>query len=194
MEIMNRFQFWWRYFRQRTPWDTGIVPPEIIGLAELLPPGNALDLGCGTGTTSVYLAGRGWRVTGIDFVSMAIQKAKQRTKNTHMRIDFHTADVTEIDFLTTSYDWVIDVGCLHGLNTEQQTLYAAQVRRLTHLGSAYSLYAFAPRLFNGRQMGLTSSDLQKWFGDVFTIESEVHGQDTGNRGDSAWYMLKRVRD
>jgi hypothetical protein len=70
---------------------------------------------------------------------------------------------------------------------------AAQVRRLTHLGSIYSLYAFAPRLFNGRQIGITRAELQQWFGDVFHIESEVHRQDTGNRSDAAWYVFKRVR-
>ena len=45
-----------------TPWDTGQVPPELSALIEgagALPAGRALDIGCGTGTQAMYLAGIG---------------------------------------------------------------------------------------------------------------------------------------
>jgi hypothetical protein len=50
---------WWdaRYASGDTPWDTGIVPPEVralIGAGEVCQ-GWALDLGCGSGVTSRYL-------------------------------------------------------------------------------------------------------------------------------------------
>jgi predicted TPR repeat methyltransferase len=51
------------------PWDTGVVPPELVALVEgpdALRPGRALDLGCGTGTHVVYLEHRGWLTTGVD--------------------------------------------------------------------------------------------------------------------------------
>ena len=40
-----------------------------------LAPGRALDLACGEGRNSIWLAQRGWRVTGVDFSQEAIRKA-----------------------------------------------------------------------------------------------------------------------
>lgn len=40
-----------------------------------LPPGRALDLACGEGRNALWLAGRGWRVTGVDFSAVALARA-----------------------------------------------------------------------------------------------------------------------
>jgi SAM-dependent methyltransferase len=66
----------------RTPWDTGVTPPEVVELVEgktPLPPGRALDLGCGTGNEVAYLARHGWwMATGVDLVQIAIDRAASR--------------------------------------------------------------------------------------------------------------------
>jgi SAM-dependent methyltransferase len=41
-----------------------------------LPAGRAVDLACGEGRNSLYLAGRGWQVTGVDFSAVALDKAR----------------------------------------------------------------------------------------------------------------------
>jgi SAM-dependent methyltransferase len=40
-----------------------------------LPPGRAIDLACGEGRNAIWLAGSGWRVTGVDFAQAALDKA-----------------------------------------------------------------------------------------------------------------------
>ncbi len=190
---MNRLRFWWSYFSGKTRWDTGLVPPEIVALADRLPVGQALDLGCGTGTSSLYLAQRGWRVTGIDFIPAAIRRArwKARAADLHRQIDFYVADVTRLDFLTGPIDLAIDVGCLHSLTPAQQQAYAASLARLARPGAAYLLYAFAPHTRGGRRVGLTPDDVARRFTPAFTVESVVQGLDQGDGPASAWYTLRR---
>jgi 2-polyprenyl-3-methyl-5-hydroxy-6-metoxy-1,4-benzoquinol methylase len=76
--MMQRWFFELRYLFRRTPWDTGITPPEVVAFLDRTPPGRALDLGGGTGTNAVEMARRGWEVTAIDFSSRAVLAARRR--------------------------------------------------------------------------------------------------------------------
>ncbi len=174
------------------PWDTGVVPPEIVALADRLPPGRALDLGCGTGVSAVYLAQRGWRVTGIDFIPEAIRRARERARAAHQVVDFYVADVTRPEFLQPPFDLIFDVGCLHNLPRREQVAYAAHVARLARVGATYALYAFAPHKRQGRQIGLSPQDVAALFGPTFVVESVVRGMDTARNLPSAWYTLQRT--
>jgi 2-polyprenyl-3-methyl-5-hydroxy-6-metoxy-1,4-benzoquinol methylase len=73
---------WWdlAYISGFTPWDTASPPAELEDLLErgLLKPCRALDIGCGTGGLVVYLAKRGFEVTGIDISIIAVKRARAR--------------------------------------------------------------------------------------------------------------------
>ena len=99
--LPNRWKFQWRYWRRQTPWDTQITPPEVMEFIARTPPGKALDLGCGTGTNAITLARHGWQVTGVDFASKAISAARRKAAGAGLKIDFHTADVTDLALLPT---------------------------------------------------------------------------------------------
>jgi SAM-dependent methyltransferase len=57
----------------RTPVDEG-----LIEIASEMAPGKALDLGCGAGQDSIWLAQRGWIVTAVDSAAGAIAEARER--------------------------------------------------------------------------------------------------------------------
>lgn len=63
-----------RYGRHGNIW-SGKPNPQLVAEASGLLPGRALDVGCGEGADAVWLAGRGWRVTGVDISRVALERA-----------------------------------------------------------------------------------------------------------------------
>ncbi|WP_088317060.1 methyltransferase domain-containing protein [Kineosporia sp. R_H_3] len=63
-----------RYGTSRSIW-SGRPNTWLVAEAEHLAPGRALDVGCGEGADAVWLAGRGWQVTGVDISATALERA-----------------------------------------------------------------------------------------------------------------------
>jgi SAM-dependent methyltransferase len=190
--MANRWRFWWSYLRGFTPWDTGITPPEVVALAARLAPGRALDLGCGTGTSSLYLAARGWQIVGVDFVPTAIGQARRKARKAGVKADFHVADVTRLDWLTPAFTLALDVGCLHVLSPEGQAAYAHGLARLVAPDGVYLVYAFQPALLANKPIGLAPDALAALFTPHFTVESQILSADTGSGRPAGWYTLRRT--
>ena len=130
-----------RYLR-RPRWDSGLIPPELLTLIGQLPAGRALDLGCGTGTSSLALARAGWDVIGVDFASLAIYKARRKAKTAGLRVKFLKADVTRLPHFGHPFDLVLDIGCFHGLTAEGKAAYISQLERLLAPSGYWFLYTF----------------------------------------------------
>ena len=76
---------------------------EAAGLA----PGRALDLACGEGRNAVWLAERGWRVTGVDFSEVGLEKAKALAQTRGVDPDWIAADLLEYQPEPAAFDLVI---------------------------------------------------------------------------------------
>jgi SAM-dependent methyltransferase len=90
-----------QYLLGLAPWDTQVTPPEVVELVERagVPPGRALDLGCGSGTNCIYLARHGWEAVGVDFSAVAIHRARRKARRGRVDCRFYRADVTDLSFL-----------------------------------------------------------------------------------------------
>ncbi len=64
----------------------------LIAETEALPPGRALDVACGAGRNAVWLARRGWRVTGVDFSDVALRAARELAAASGVEIEWIEAD------------------------------------------------------------------------------------------------------
>jgi SAM-dependent methyltransferase len=75
MAELSPARFWEsRYADAGQVW-SGRPNDALVAVATDLPAGHALDLGCGEGGDAIWLAGRGWQVTGIDISHNAIGRA-----------------------------------------------------------------------------------------------------------------------
>jgi len=186
------FSLW--YVFRRPPWDTGITPPEVVEAIEgssALAPGRALDLGCGTGTNSLYLARHGWQVVGVDFAAPAIRQARRRARQAGAAAEFYVADVSRLDFLQPPFDLALDIGCVHGLDGAAQQRYRAGLSRLLRPGARYMLYAAASATgCFGRQWGLSQEAVARLFEPDFSLLKVQKGLHRGST-PSAWYWYQK---
>lgn len=90
----------------------------LLFLAEICSrrkPGKALDIGCGAGTDSVFLAQQGWDVTSLDFVPKALEFTQQRAEQAGVSVTPVEADITQWE-PPTRFDLVVDHGLLHNMD------------------------------------------------------------------------------
>lgn len=88
--------------------------PSLRAEIEPLAPGEALDLGCGEGADAIWLAGRGWRVTAVDFARPALERAAaagHAARVDHL-IDWVEADLTAWQPPERSFD-LVNIQYLH---------------------------------------------------------------------------------
>lgn len=197
--MVRRLFFSLRYLFGRVPWDTNITPPELVALVETdgLSGSHALELGCGTGTNTIYLAQHSWQVAAFDFVPRAIRQARRKARRAGVSgtARFRVADVSRLDVLDLPvFDFALDIGCLHSLQPEQQRTYVEGLSAVTRPGATYLLYAFFPRQRSMGATGLTPGDVEDLFKSHFRVIDVEYGQDGNGESNSAWYRLERLAE
>jgi SAM-dependent methyltransferase len=177
----------WMY-RRGAPWEIG-PRSELVELVEAgtlsataLP--RAIDLGCGSGANALFLAEHGFDVTGVDFSSVALAKARQAADEADLseRCRFVEGDLTaaSIPGVDGPFDLLVDYGTLDDLRGAARLAMAATITRLSHDASRFLLWCFqAERAalpwfsFSGPSRvypGLAPDEQDRLFGDTFAIE------------------------
>ena len=181
-----------------TPWDTGEAPPELAALIEgpgALPPGRALDIGCGTGTQAVYMALGGWEVTAIDAVPRPLSQARTRADAAGVSVDWILADAARLHRLglAPGFTLFFDRGCFHGLDESQRSAYAAAVDDLAAPGATLLMMAFAPNRVVVAPAGLEQSELVGRFPawKLASASPDTEGESSGplRNVPRTWYRL-----
>jgi len=171
-----------------TPWGDARIPPEVEALAQRGTGTRVLELGCGLGRFSRYLARQGLRATGVDFSPVAIAQAKARVANDAAQPHFQVGDVTRLDDLEGPFDCAFDVGCFHCLDPQGQAAYAAQVSRLLVPGGAHWLWALDT---TPSDLRLTPQSVSAVFVPAFALRSARRSR--RRIMASHWYELVRAR-
>jgi SAM-dependent methyltransferase len=95
-----------RYATTELVWGSGpnrFLVAEVEGLS----PGRALDLGCGEGRNAIWLAERGWQVTGVDFSKIGLGKARRLAADRGVAVSWVCADLLEYEPDQGAFELVI---------------------------------------------------------------------------------------
>ncbi|MDR3570067.1 MAG: methyltransferase domain-containing protein [Syntrophobacteraceae bacterium] len=103
-----------------TPWDIGKPDCNLVEvLARQLVSGcKAIDIGCGTGDNSLWLAQNGFLVTGVDTSEIALENARQKALDAKVACRFILADFLDDKIEGAPFGFAFDRGCLHSFSSE----------------------------------------------------------------------------
>ncbi|SCE72140.1 Methyltransferase domain-containing protein [Micromonospora viridifaciens] len=121
--------FWDELYQRRDQVWSGRANSVLAEVVEPLPPGTALDLGCGEGGDAIWLAGRGWRVTAVDVSATALGRltAAATRAGVASRITAARHDLTRT-FPAGSYDLVSAQFLQSPLELPREVVLRAAVR------------------------------------------------------------------
>jgi SAM-dependent methyltransferase len=91
--------------RGDTMW-SGRPNGRLVVEASELPPGRALDIGCGEGADAIWLAQRGWAVTAIDVSDVAIGRARDAAARAGATVEWIAGDALRTEWPARAFDLV----------------------------------------------------------------------------------------
>jgi SAM-dependent methyltransferase len=180
------------------PWDGHPLAKSLQELIEgdgALAPGTALDLGCGTGDNSIYLAKHGWKVTGVDFVAKAVDKARAKAEADKVAVSFTRADVTRLssEGVGSDFGLIVDNGCLHGMSPEDRDAY---VREVTAVAARDARLLFVEFVTGGSYgvPGIDPDEVNRRFAANWTLLSsgDEPALDHNGKNPARHYLFQRA--
>jgi SAM-dependent methyltransferase len=86
-------KFWENRYGEKDAIWSGRANRMLVDIVSGLAPGRALDLGCGEGGDAIWLAERGWTVTGVDISPTAVARATRAARERELPAEFRTVDL-----------------------------------------------------------------------------------------------------
>ncbi len=200
-EPISRPFYDWMY-RRGAPWESG-PRPELVALIESgLTPDTvgprAIDIGCGSGADTVFLAEQGFEVVGFDLSSVAIEKARAAAAAARVTPELIVANIFELP-VRGPFDFLFDGGTIDDFPRSRRPEVVEVVNQLSRPGSMLALWCFyghdadLPWLsFNGPSRwgapGIEPDEIDDLFGRTWEI-SLVSG---GKKERAAFFRLTRT--
>jgi len=109
-----------RYRTGDTPWDAGQPDFNLIEVVtrKPVPSCKVLDVGCGTGDNSIWLAQNHFQVTGTEISDIALERAEEKALKANVKCDFLLDDFLNNKIKKASFGFIFDRGCFHSFSSE----------------------------------------------------------------------------
>jgi len=130
----------------KIPWNIEKPPEALVQLVDdgKIKPCKAVDLGCGTGHYAIWLAGRGFDVTGIDISPTATNMAEENAAKKGGKCNFLVADMLgDLKALDETFEFAYDWEVMHHIFPETRQKYVENVYKLLKPGGKYLSVCFS---------------------------------------------------
>lgn len=176
--------------------------PDLLRIAAGLPPGRALDVGCGAGGLVVAIAELGWKVTGVDIAGRAVAAARKVLGERGLEATLFAADAT-VWQPPEEYDLVISSFAMP--EGEQRTAVLKMIRSALAPGGVVAIKEFDQSMsryphFAGFDL-LTFEELNSAFDGLEVERAEVvstpvheHAKQSGDQNWTAILFQARLAD
>ena len=160
---MKKEEFWNELFssEEHSDYFAGSPSVEVTGIARTLKPGSQiLDLGCGKGRSSLFLAEQGHFITAIDFSKTAIETLNTEARKRGVDIRTRLEDLSDLH-LDQNYDMIIAHGSLHLLARPCWMRLINEIKEFTNKGGYNIIVVFTDKIPPSKDMEEVTGDLFK---------------------------------
>jgi SAM-dependent methyltransferase len=158
-------------YAEGAPWDVGKPQQTFIDVADQIQ-GAVLDAGCGAGDMALFLASRGNKVTGVDYLDEPIRRAKLKAAEKKLPVSFLVKDATAFKDWNERFENVVDSGLFHVFSDDDRKKYVAGLATVLKPGGRLYLMCFSneePGTEGPRRV--SKQELREAFADGWEIES-----------------------
>lgn len=202
---MKRFYDLW--YRFGTPPWVGEARSELVRLVEsgVVPPGRAIDLGCGEGDNAIFLAQQGFDVTAVDFAPSAIAKAQDKAREAGVEVTFVVDDLTRLTKIAGPFDLLVDYGSFDDLPAKKRAAYVSQIVPLAAPGAKFLMWCFEWEPHRGERLAMATfpfinltlkpGEVAHRFSGYFDIEKFAGEPERPGAWPRGWaaYLMTRSR-
>ncbi len=146
------------------PWDIGKPQYAFTNLEELGEiKGDVLDIGCGTGENTLFLAKRGHTTWGLDIVGKAIEIARKKSADRGVDATFKVMSAMKLRDLGRRFDTVIDCGLFHTYSDDERECFVSELPGAMRRGGVYHMLCFSEKATRPGPRHVTQEEIRSTF-------------------------------
>ena len=126
---LTRWNHTWSNTKKAIDFDAAIPNDLRTALQDgwIKPGSKVLDIGCGGGELSAWLAEQGHTVLGVDYSQAAIEKARSWFGDNNEHLSFDVVDICNETPSIGDFDVLLDKGCFHGIPDKFRKAYVENI-------------------------------------------------------------------
>lgn len=182
------------YARGTPPWDIGRAQEQVRSLFEENEfHGRLLDLGCGTGENTLYLADKGFEVVGVDGSAVALERARDKAQKRGLPVSFKQGDALKLPELSLGvFDTVLDCGLFHVFSDGERLRYLRALETVLLPGGRIHVLCFSDMERDwGGPRRVSSVEIRALFRVGWTLvrlERAMFQTNLSREGSHAWII------